>query len=845
MDAEKTVQPNSGHSAPKPVALEVIADNIPQALIRCSQWVCWRYLLRDGKWTKVPIDARTGRNASPTNPSTWSSFETMHQRYREDDSLDGVGFVFSKDDSFCGIDLDECLDGDGNLVAEAQSIVGTFDTYTETSPSGTGVKLYIIGTKPDWAGSRSKKIERFKEVEIYDEGRYFALTGHRLQGLPNAPRKRQPQLEHLCSSLWNQPESEAPGNETRLEKPLGDEELLARARAARNGDQFSRLFDGDTSLYGGDDSRADIALCTHLAFWSNGSFDQIDRLFRQSKLYRVKWEREDYRRSTIRKAINFCSDFYARASRTPTGKSKSGDDGLPRVIEIGTDEHRVVSEVIDALQHDKGLFQRSGHLVRVVRITDPSVSKRVHRVADTPTIAPMTLAHMRDRITRFASLWGFSARGKFVPKHPANWLVQQVLERRLWPKVRPLLAVAESPVLRSDGTILQQPGYDEQSHVLYMPNVDYPEIPQDIDAADADAAVEQIREMICEFRFASEAHEAAYISALLTAVGRHAFTGPTPLFLFDANVRGAGKSLLAKTIGWIVNGRELPASSYAHDTDEMRKRITAIALAGDQMVLLDNLVGTFGNAALDAALTSTQWQDRRLGVNEQVSLPLNTVWLATGNNVVIGGDMGRRVIHIRLEVMEERPEERSGFKHPDLHHWVTNERPRLLTAALTILAAYIRAGRPSQGLTPFGSYEGWSSLPREAVVWVGLADPCETRELLQECADPEVSAVDELLVALEAFDPQQKGVTVAELLKDVYTTDQQTLNDSSERTAVRNALDQLVSTRQGAKPSTRAVGKKFSSIRKRVINDRFLDWLPNTPKSQAKRWRIERNRPAP
>lgn len=114
--------------------------------------------------------------------------------------------------------------------------------------------------------------------------------------------------------------------------------------------------------------------------------------------------------------------------------------------------------------------------------------------------------------------------------------------------------------------------------------------------------------------------------------------GGSPLFLIDANVRGAGKGLLARAIGRIVLGREMPVSSYAHDPEELRKKITSIAIAGDRLILFDNLEGVFGNDALDRALTSTSWKDRILGKSEQVELPLIPAWYATGNNVQVAAD---------------------------------------------------------------------------------------------------------------------------------------------------------------------------------------------------------------
>ena len=367
-------------------------------------------------------------------------------------------------------------------------------------------------------------------------------------------------------------------------------------------------------------------------------------------------------------------------------------------------------------------------------------------------------------------------KGQDVPAHPAAWLVAAIDARGDWPGIRRLSGVSDGPVLRGDGSIWQAPGYDAQTGVLFESQMAFPQVHPEVGIDDAVAALDDLLEVVCDFRFEVAEHQAAWLAGLLTPLARFAFAGPSPLFLIDANVRGAGKGLLAQTIGQIVLGREMPVSSYAHDSDEMRKRITAIAIAGDRMVLLDNLEGTFGNDALDRALTSTRWKDRVLGKSEEIDLPLLCIWYATGNNVSVAADAARRTIHIRLDVLEERPEERTGFRHPDLLGLDHPAPARLLAAGLTILSAYCRAGRPCALLTPYGSFEGWSALVREAVVWVGLPDPCLTRVKLAESADTTADSLGQLIAAWRAYDPLNTGVVVSEMLNQLYP-----LNGTSRR----------------------------------------------------------------
>src|SRR5262249_45777283 len=146
-------------------------------------------------------------------------------------------------------------------------------------------------------------------------------------------------------------------------------------------------------------------------------------------------------------------------------------------------------------------------------------------------------------------------------------------------------------------------------------------------------------------------------------------------------------------------------------------------------VLIDNVSGVLGGASFDALLTGTSWSDRLLGVSKMTGrLRATTQWLASGNNLVFGADTPRRTLVCRLESKEENPEEREGFRHANLLAWVKENRARLAVAAVTILRAYHVAGRPKMGLKEWGSFDGWSNLVRNAVVWCGMDDPGDTRQ---------------------------------------------------------------------------------------------------------------------
>jgi hypothetical protein len=508
----------------------------------------------------------------------------------------------------------------------------------------------------------------------------------------------------------------------------------------------------------------------------------------------------------------------------------------PKVI-IDTQEHRVVSETIVTLKADVELYQRGGILVRVIRDHQPTDG--ILRCDGSATIQTLPAANLRERLTYFAEFTKINSKGEEVCAHPPGWLVNAIEARAEWDGIRHLMGVSDAPILRSDGSIWQQPGYDKETRVLFEPasGTVFPTICDELRAEDAEAALAVVLEVVCDFPFESEEHKSAWVAALLTPLARFAFPGPSPLFLVDANVRGAGKGLLVQAIGHIVLGREMPVSSYAHDSEEMRKKITAIAIAGDRMILLDNLEGLFGNDALDRALTSTLWKDRILGKSEEVQLPLIPAWYATGNNVQVAADTARRIIHIRIDCLNERPEERSGFRHENLLAWIDQHRGVLLTAALTILSAYLLNGKPKQDVKPFGSFEGWSRVVREAIVWVGMPDPCLTRVRLAESADTTADALSQLIEAWKMYDGLGRGVVISELLTDLYPSSGANTYQDGATTAMRAAIDNLVGCPPGRVPTPRQVGNKLRQIRRRVWRDCFLD-IESTRTKHGMVWRL-------
>jgi hypothetical protein len=267
------------------------------------QWVCWRYETRgrDVKPTKVPYSPTTGARANCGDAATWGTLAEARKAKR-DAGHDGIGFVFTASDPFCGVDLDGGVDpATGEVEPWAMEIAEKLDSYTEISPSATGLHIIVRANLPE--GRR-----RAGRVELYDQDRFFTVTGRRLTGTSHLPESRQKQIEALHTRLFPRGE-DAPKVDPPLHtNGLDDAEILRRATNAANGEKFEKLWSGDRTGYGSA-SEADLALCSMLAFWTGPDEERIAALFARSGLARDKWNRQDYRNRTIDRALKGATFF--------------------------------------------------------------------------------------------------------------------------------------------------------------------------------------------------------------------------------------------------------------------------------------------------------------------------------------------------------------------------------------------------------------------------------------------------------------------------------------------------------------------------------------------------------
>jgi hypothetical protein len=513
-------------------------------------------------------------------------------------------------------------------------------------------------------------------------------------------------------------------------------------------------------------------------------------------------------------------------------------------VEITADEQRVSDACARALARHPRVFQRANLLVHVLR--DDVAIGGVRRPRSSPRIAELSQHYLRGLSTEvvywFSTRFTRSGDVEQVQQHPPPWAIANVHTRGHWEGVRPLEGVSEVPILRPDGTLFEAPGYDPVTAVVYEPACEFPAIPQKPTPQDAADALEILREPFCDFPFETPAHASTAIAFLLTPLARRAYRGPAPLFLLDANTRGSGKSLLADVVAEVATGRPMPRMPPSSDDEELRKAITSMALAGVGMVLIDNVAGSLGGPVLDSVITSETWRGRVLGESRDVEIPFGAVWAATGNNVQLVGDLARRTAHVRLESDQENPETRQGFKHARLLDWVRENRPRLVAAALTLLRAYLLAGSPDQAIAPWGSFDGWSGLIRQALVFAGAVDPGLAREKLKEESDSSAGALADLLVGWEEVCRRYNGAcSVNQALDELRRNDSESTgphpSEPRRYSRLRDALSELCPTPPGKLPSARSVGNKLRGLKGRVANGRKLS-LAHSHTREGATWRV-------
>ena len=293
----------------------------------------------------------------------------------------------------------------------------------------------------------------------------------------------------------------------------------------------------------------------------------------------------------------------------------------------------------------------------------------------------------------------------------------------------PLDRISHAPFVREDGTVVTEPGYDEITRTMLIPDPVFEglKVPEDPSREEIEAARELIlTEWLGDFPFDSDTDRANVLALIVTPAIR-GMVPKVPLAVVDGLQMGVGKNLLADSILTVYTGGAAEPMNWVPEADELRKQITAAFRTGAEFFVFDE-AHTIEGAPLAQALTAATWQDRILGVSTMANFPNVITWLSLGNQVQVKGDLTRRVYRIALRPRYANPQDRpaSSFRHPgtsglDLGSWTRKHRRELMTAILTLVRAWFAAGtpRPARGVS-FGSFEVWEKIVGGIVETAGL-----------------------------------------------------------------------------------------------------------------------------
>ena len=373
---------------------------------------------------------------------------------------------------------------------------------------------------------------------------------------------------------------------------------------------------------------------------------------------------------------------------------------------------------IVSLNSPPTLFQRGHYPVDIVGDDDGR-----------PVIRTLDQASFTGHLDRRANFYRKTKNGSkptFPPKDPVKDMMAAA--QLPLPIIRGIIG---APTFVPPELLITTPGYQAETRFfLYLdPGLSIPTVSLEPNEEELTAAKRLILdEYLGDFPFAGDADRAHAIAASVQPFLRPLIQGPTPLYLIWSTRAGTGKGLLADAVSFPASGRRpsIMTEPVKYE-DEWRKRLTAKLLQGPQFILIDNITRRVDSANLAAVLTSEVWEDRILGRSQMATLPVDCTWLATANNPMLSEEIARRTVSIRLVPSTPRPWERTDFRHPNLRRWAREHRGELIWANLTLIQAWIAAGKP-HGEQILGSFESWAEVMGGILMVAGISGFLTDRE---------------------------------------------------------------------------------------------------------------------
>ncbi len=331
-------------------------------------------------------------------------------------------------------------------------------------------------------------------------------------------------------------------------------------------------------------------------------------------------------------------------------------------------------------------------------------------------------------------------------------VAKQVFNKDRWPELQRLELISRIPVLTYEGKVLDTPGYHEDEAALldFDPsNFDVKEHPTKDDAIKSLGVLLDVFKECC---FENEVSRAGAIAMLLTAFSRNLYDF-APLFAISANNPGAGKGTIAMIVSLLLTGKPNSGLTvYYPDEVELSKQVLSALIEAPSIVNFDNIKDRFGGPSIETVFSTEIFKKRILGASKDAEASTKVLWTANGNNLTMTPDMSRRSILITLISPFESSQERE-FERKDIKGFVLKNRGKIISAALTVLRAFLLAGSPKTSENPLNGFVPWDYLVRQCCLWLELEDPVESQKAL-DADDQEKETLRSLLNAwLQQYGP--------------------------------------------------------------------------------------------
>jgi putative DNA primase/helicase len=464
--------------------------------------------------------------------------------------------------------------------------------------------------------------------------------------------------------------------------------------------------------------------------------------------------------------------------------------------------HFAADQGIAALATAKiAFYQRGETMVRTATIPAKTSDGEIINI---PGIIPVVIPILTRALGTSAEWERSKADGTIIRIDPPKEVVEQIAAMTgFWP-FPALTGIISTPTMRPDGSILSSQGYDERTGLVLLAPPPMPPIIEKPTRLDADRAIELLNSLLSEFPFADDPSWSVALSMILTTVLRGAIGPAVPMHVATAPAPGSGKSYLADIASAISTGERCAAMAVAPNPEETEKRLVGAALAGQQIISIDNISDTLSGDFLNQVTERPILLIRPLGTSVMTRIANTFTVLANGNNLSAPADLVRRTIVCRLDANLENPEEREFNENPI--QTVLSDRGKYINACLTIGRAYVEAGRPVI-CKPLPSFERWSGLVRSAIIWLGMPDPCESMSLAR-AEDPAKAARTALFTAWEnEIGLHKMGQTAAELVELTENRDEHGFLHPQ----LREACLEVAADRTGTTVSSKRIAKWLSA----------------------------------